>query len=74
MALQDSGRLSSCPKASPAAKRRLPLIKTDDHVRGVKMLEDDIAEMGGEAAILGTAAPYRGREDKGRRTLQGRSR
>jgi len=32
------------------------LPKTDDHVRRLKMLENDIAEMGGEAVILETVA------------------
>src|SRR5260370_23939051 len=32
------------------------LPKTDDHARRLKMLANDIAEMGGEAVILETAA------------------
>src|SRR5246127_3089216 len=40
------------------------LPKTDDHARRLKMLENDIAEMGGEAVILETAALDRGQEDK----------
>lgn len=40
------------------------LPKSDDHVRRLKMLENDIAEMGGEAVILETVALDRGQEDK----------
>src|SRR6267378_7542167 len=40
------------------------LPKTDDHVRRLKMLENDIAEMGGEAVILETVALDRSQEDK----------
>jgi hypothetical protein len=40
------------------------LPKTDDHVRRLKMLENDIAEMGGEAVILETVALDRAQEDK----------
>ena len=40
------------------------LPKTDDHVRRLKMLENDIAEMGGEAVILETVALDRGQEEK----------
>src|SRR5262249_61055504 len=41
---------------------RLP--KTDDHTRRLKMLENDIAEMGGEAVLLDTVALDRAQEDK----------
>ena len=37
------------------------LPKTDDHVRRLKMLENDITEMGGDAVILETVALDRGR-------------
>src|SRR3954467_13563222 len=40
------------------------LPKTDDHVRRLKMLENDISEMGGDAVILETVALDRGQEDK----------
>lgn len=40
------------------------LPKTDDHARRLKMLENDIAEMGGEAVILETVALDRAQEDK----------
>lgn len=40
------------------------LPKTEDHVRRLKMLENDIAEMGGEAVILETTALDRGHEDR----------
>ena len=40
------------------------LPKTDDHVRRLKMLENDITEMGGDAVILETVALDRGQEDK----------
>ena len=40
------------------------LPKTDDHARRLKMLENDIAEMGGEAVLLETVALDRGQEDK----------
>src|SRR5256714_5042217 len=40
------------------------LPKTDDHVRRLKMLENDIAEMGGDAVILETIALDRAQEDK----------
>lgn len=40
------------------------LPKTDDHVRRVKMLENDINEMGGEAVILETVALDRAQEEK----------
>lgn len=40
------------------------LPKTDEHVRRLKMLENDIATMGGEAVILETVALDRTQEDK----------
>jgi hypothetical protein len=40
------------------------LPKTDDHVRRLKMLENDIAETGGDAVILETIALDRLQEDK----------
>jgi hypothetical protein len=40
------------------------LPKTDDHVRRLKMLENDITEMGGDAVILETVALDRVQEDK----------
>ncbi len=40
------------------------LPKTDDHVRRLKMTENDIAEMGGEAVILETVALDRTQEEK----------
>ena len=40
------------------------LPKTDDHVRRLKMLENDVAEMGGEAVILETIAVDRAQEEK----------
>ncbi|MDP9812628.1 hypothetical protein J2W42_005498 [Rhizobium tibeticum] len=40
------------------------LPKTDDHVRRLKMLENDIAEMSGEAVLLETIALDRAQEDK----------
>ncbi|ATU94466.1 Chromate resistance protein ChrB [Phyllobacterium zundukense] len=40
------------------------LPKADDHVRRLKMLGNDIAEMGGEAVILETVALDRSQEDK----------
>jgi hypothetical protein len=40
------------------------LPKTDDHVRRLKMLENDVAEMGGEAVILETIALDRAQEEK----------
>ena len=40
------------------------LPKTDDHVRRLKMLENDVAEMGGDAVILETVAFDRAQEDK----------
>lgn len=38
--------------------------RTDDHVRRLKMLENDVAEMGGEAVILETVALDRAQEEK----------
>jgi hypothetical protein len=40
------------------------LPKTDDHVRRLKMLENDVAEMSGEAVILETVALDRAQEEK----------
>lgn len=40
------------------------LPKTDDHVRRLKMLENDIAGMAGESVILETIALDRSQEDK----------
>src|SRR6201993_4458516 len=40
------------------------LPKTDDHARRLKMLENDIAEMGGEAVIPETIAPDPSQQDK----------
>ena len=40
------------------------LPKTDDHVRRLKMIENDVAEMGGEAVILETVALDRAQDDK----------
>lgn len=40
------------------------LPKTDDHVRQLKMIENDVSQMGGEAVILETVALDRGQEDK----------
>ncbi|MBA4203595.1 Chromate resistance protein ChrB [Pannonibacter phragmitetus] len=40
------------------------LPKSDDHIRRLKMLENDVAEMGGEAVILETVALDRAQEDK----------
>ncbi|RWJ21131.1 MAG: chromate resistance protein ChrB [Mesorhizobium sp.] len=40
------------------------LPKTDDHVRRLKMLENEAAEMGGEAVILETVALDRAQEEK----------
>ncbi|HXO01689.1 MAG TPA: Chromate resistance protein ChrB [Stellaceae bacterium] len=40
------------------------LPKTDDHVRRLKMLENDIGEMAGEAVILETVALDRAQEEK----------
>jgi hypothetical protein len=40
------------------------LPKTDDHVRRLKMLENDITEMSGEAVLLETIALDRAQEEK----------
>jgi hypothetical protein len=40
------------------------LPKTDDHVRRLKMLENDVADMGGESVILETVALDRSQEEK----------
>lgn len=40
------------------------LPKTDDHTRRLKMLENDISEMGGESVILETVALDRAQETK----------
>ena len=40
------------------------LPKTDDHVRRLKMLENDVAEMGGKSVILETVAQDRAQEYK----------
>jgi hypothetical protein len=40
------------------------LPKTDDHQRRLKMLENDITEMGGESVILETVALDKSQEDK----------
>ncbi len=40
------------------------LPRTDDHIRRLKMLENDVFEMGGESVILETVALDRGQEDK----------
>ncbi|CAO3427315.1 Chromate resistance protein ChrB [Azospirillum endophyticum] len=40
------------------------LPKTDDHVRRLKMLENDVTGMGGDAVILETVALDRAQEDK----------
>jgi hypothetical protein len=40
------------------------LPKTDDHIRRLKMIENDIAEMSGESVILETVALDRAQEDK----------
>ena len=40
------------------------LPKTDDHVRRLKLLENDVTGMGGEAVILETAALDRVQEEK----------
>jgi hypothetical protein len=40
------------------------LPKTDDHARRLKMLENDVAEAGGEAVILETVALDRAQEEK----------
>src|SRR5258708_9975169 len=40
------------------------LPKTDDHIRRLKMLENDVAGMNGESVILETVALDRAQEDK----------
>ena len=40
------------------------LPKTDDHVRRLKMIENDVGEMGGNAVILETVALDRAQEEK----------
>lgn len=40
------------------------LPKTDDHIRRLKILENDVSEMGGESVILETVALDRAQEDK----------
>jgi hypothetical protein len=40
------------------------LPKTDDHARRLKMLENDVAEIGGDAVILETIALDRAQEEK----------
>jgi len=40
------------------------LPKTDDHVRRLKMLDNDISEMGGEAVLLETVALDNAQEEK----------
>ncbi|MGS0895942.1 Chromate resistance protein ChrB [Burkholderia stagnalis] len=40
------------------------LPKTDDHVRRLKMIENDIMEMGGDSVILETVALDRAQEEK----------
>ncbi len=40
------------------------LPKTDDHIRRLKMIENDILEMAGESVILETVALDRAQEDK----------
>ena len=40
------------------------LPKTDDHARRLKMLENDVAEIGGDAVILETIAVDRAQEEK----------
>ncbi len=40
------------------------LPKTDDHVRRLKMLENDVTEANGESVILETVALDRAQEDK----------
>ncbi|MEP9348328.1 Chromate resistance protein ChrB [Xanthobacter sp. KR7-225] len=40
------------------------LPKTDDHVRRLKMLENDVAEVAGESVLLETVALDRGQEEK----------
>src|ERR1700680_535099 len=40
------------------------LPKTDDHARRLKMLENEVAEIGGDTVILETIALDRGQEEK----------
>lgn len=40
------------------------LPRTDDHVRQLKMLENDVTEMGGEAVLLETTSLDNGQQDK----------
>ena len=40
------------------------LPKTDDHIRRLKMLDNDVAEMGGEAVILETVGVDRAQQEK----------
>jgi Protein ChrB, N-terminal len=40
------------------------LPKTDSHLRSLKMIENDVARMGGEAVILETVGLDRGQEEK----------
>ena len=40
------------------------LPKTDDHIRKLKMIENDAADMGGEAVLLETGALDRNQEEK----------
>lgn len=40
------------------------LPKADDHARRLKMIENDVAEMGGESLLLETVALDRGQEEK----------
>ncbi|MFN7176649.1 MAG: Chromate resistance protein ChrB, partial [Thermaurantiacus sp.] len=40
------------------------LPKTDDHVRRLKMLENDVAEVAGESVLLETVALDRGQQEK----------
>jgi hypothetical protein len=40
------------------------LTKTDDHVRRLKMIENEIAQMGGEAVLLETVGLDRAQEEK----------
>jgi len=40
------------------------LPKTDDHIRRLKMLDNDVAEMGGEAVILETVGLDRAQQEK----------
>ncbi len=40
------------------------LPRTDDHVRQLKMLENEVTEMGGEAVLLETTSLDKGQQDK----------